>query len=159
MKKIFSLLIAMLLCTCVWAQMPMQRGNVQGQGMTPPKLSIEDFLKMRIDFIIGEMHLNTADSSKFAPVYAEMLKQKGESMQKHHNDRQVMRKIYTGQTVTDEEYMKAVDNEISMPLEEAQTDKAFVEKLKKILSPKQIYDYLRAERKFKGEMMGRRQRK
>lgn len=160
MKKIFGILLGILFCTCVMAQAPRNnnehRPHPAGQR---PHMSIEEFLQMKTDFIIKEMHLGAADSAKFAPIYAAQQKAKGQSMQKYHNDRQVMRKIFTGQNVTDEEYLKAIENEVQMPIEEAQSDKACVEKLKGVLTPKQIYDYLRAERKFKAEMMNRRERK
>ncbi|MEG1749355.1 MAG: hypothetical protein RRZ65_07130 [Tannerellaceae bacterium] len=54
---------------------------------------------------------------------------------------------------TDAEYLKAIDACLEVRINEAQLEKEYYEKFKKILSPEKLYKYRRADYKFAREFM------
>jgi len=123
-----------------------------GKGRDP-RASFEEFMAQRIHFFIDEIKLNDEDSAKFVVVYKELLKEKGELMRKYHLDREIWQKIRNGETLSDELYMKMVETDAKLQAEDAQLELTYVERFSKVLTPKQLFDYRQAEKKFRSNFM------
>lgn len=115
--------------------------------------SFEEFMAQRTHFFIQEMKLNDADSAKFVGVYKNLMKDKGELMHKYHVDREVWRKIRSGESLPDSIYVRLVNNDAKMQVEDAQLELQYVEHLSKVLTPKQVFEYRQAEKKFRSNFM------
>ncbi len=127
----------------------------QGQGKEGPRASFEEFLAQRTHFFIQEMKLNEADSAKFVGVYQQLMKDKGELMRKYHIDREIWHKIRKGEVMADSIYIRIIENDAKMQVEDAQLELSYVERFLKVLTPRQLFEYRQAERKFRSNFMRR----
>lgn len=150
MKKFILFFGLVLLLTNALAQNHGMRGG-RGQG----RPSFEQFMNERISFLVSEMKLNKADSVNFVGVYHQMMKEKGELMMKYRGGRELMHRLYNGETVPDSLYTRFIDNETQLQVEDAQLEKDYVAKFLKVLTPKQLFEYRIAEKKFKNNLMRR----
>lgn len=137
MKKL-TLILSFIICSLVaFAQQP------QGQAKKPNRPNYEQFVQEKTNFLLRELKLSPADSTKFVPLYKEKMMAKGALMQKYRH--QHFGKM---EEITDDIYLKAVMNDVNRDLEDAQLEKDYVEQFKAILTPKQLFTYMMAERKF-----------
>ncbi len=130
----------------------------EGKGNKNHHASFEEFMAQRTHFFIQEMKLNDADSAKFVGVYKNLMKEKGELMRKYYIDRENWRKIRNGETLPDSIYSRMVENDAKMQVEDAQLELQYVDHFSKVLTPRQVFDYRQAEKKFRSNFM-RRDRK
>ncbi len=152
MKKILvSLLVFLLGIGCVNAQ---NHENRRGNNGNRP--SFEQFLAEKTNFMVKEMCLNAADSTRFVALYMQLQKEKGALMHKYRNGREVFRKLHNGEELPDSLYLKIVMNDAKIQEEDARLEREYVEKFAKILTPKQLFSYMVADRKFKNSFMQRR---
>ncbi|MBP5717017.1 MAG: hypothetical protein J6W69_07865 [Bacteroidales bacterium] len=153
MKKIlliFTLLLGFLANVPAIAQERGNRGN--GERQYP---SFEQFMAEKIHFLVQEMKLNATDSAQFITVYQELQREKGQLMAKYRGTRDIVRKIRNGETVADSLYIKVVNIDAQVQAEDAQLELKYIEKFAKVLTPKQLFDYRQAEKKFKNNFMQR----
>ena len=155
MKKLLlsiCLTLAVSASSLIFAQAPNhQFGGHGGHG----GMSFEQFMSGRIGFLVAEMKLNSEDSAKFVKLYNEMMAEKGQLMRKYRGGRELYHKLFTGQNVPDSLYTNVVMNNAKLQLEDAQLEMNYLEKFSKILTPRQLFDYQSAERKFKSTLMQR----
>ena len=67
--------------------------------------------------------------------------------------RKLSKDLKHNENATDADYLKVIDECVSVNMRQAQLEKEYYEKFKKILSPKKLYRYKRAEGKFAREFM------
>ena len=67
--------------------------------------------------------------------------------------RKLSKDLKHNESATDADYLKVIDECVSVNMKQAQLEKEYYEKFKKILSPKKLYKYKRAEGKFVREFM------
>lgn len=115
--------------------------------------SYQDFFKHKCDFIVREMNLSSADSCKFVPLYCCMMKEKFEMMKKYESARQLGMRVRRDETLTDAEYTQLAEARVNLKVEEATIERTWLEKFKSVLSPKQLCDYTKAEKKFSRDVM------
>lgn len=117
--------------------------------------SFEEFLAERVRFIVSEMKLDSQDSAKFVVVYNQMMKDKGELMKKYRGGREIFRKMHKGEPISDDLYMNFVTNQVQLEVEDAKLEQEYIGKFSQVLTPKQIFDYRMAERRFKDNVIQR----
>lgn len=118
-------------------------------------LSREEFRAKQKAFITGQAGLSKEEAAKFFPLYFELQDKK-----KKLNDESwsLIRKgkdEKTTETQYEEINEKVADNRIAAD----RLDKSYLEKFKKILSSKKIYQVQRAEMRFHREMIKGMKRK
>ena len=157
MKRILSVLF--LLLTTAFALVAQNTGNQHnpnrpnGPGNMP---SFEQFLADKTAFMVKEMQLNKNDSVKFVDLYMKLQQEKGTLMRKYRSDREVFRRLREGAELPDSLYLKIVFNDSQMQVEDAKLERDYLDKFSKILTPKQLFAYMLADRKFKNSFMQRR---
>lgn len=132
-----------------------QRPGRQNRGHNA---TIEQFNERKCTYIVRQLNLNAADSTRFVPLYQELLKQKSEMLKQYAADREVLRALHQHQQVADTTLMRVNRNIAAFKVAEAQLDQDFIGRLEKVLSPAQIYNYVQAEQQFKNQMMERGRR-
>ncbi len=143
MNKIFLITFATLLLMmpfCTYAQGGRQHGNFDRNA----------FIAKRNAFITSEVGLTSEEATAFIPLINE-LQQKMFDI--GHEYRQMSRSLKQKADASDAEYTRTVEAGLNAELKQAQLQKEYYEKFKKILSPKKIYLYKRAELKFAREFM------
>ncbi len=156
MKKImlvFGLILALS------ANAMAQDDNRKGDGGHRNRPSFEQFMAEKIHFLVQEMKLNAADSSSFIAVYKQLQAEKGKLMQKHRGEWEIARKIRHGESVADSLYTKLTVGNAQLQVEDARLELEYLDHFAKVLTPKQLFDYQQAEKKFKNTFMQQRPRK
>lgn len=109
-----------------------------------------DFLIKRSVFITAEVGLSSEEATAFIPLCEELQQKKYES---GNTCRKLTKELQSKKNPTDAEYLNAVDECLRVSMREAELEKEYYEKFKKILSPEKLYKYKRAETKFAREFM------
>ena len=135
---------------------------VQAQTKSPVKqqhqAGFEKFVQEKVAFIVAEMKLPAADSVRFVPVYKELQQEKGKLFVKYSAAGRELRrwhKEHKGEAAPDSLYLRAVRSEAQLNMEDARLEQQYLSRFEKILTPRQLSDYMRAEKKFKGTFMRR----
>lgn len=141
----------------VIAVLPAQSLKNNAKDNRPPhRPNPERFIDDKVQFIVRQMNLPAADSLRFVPIYRELQKEKFALMKKRtasvHDLRRRLGKSPEG-SIPDSLFLKAVEDEYQYNIEDAKLESAYLEKFRAVLSPRQLYDYLRAEKRFKRNFM------
>ena len=125
--------------------------SVNAQGGKPHRnFDKEAFLAKRNAFITAEVGLTPEEASKFIPLCNELQEKLFEA---GRECRKLSKDLRRNPDASDEDYMKVIDECVKVNLKQAQLEKDYYEKFKKILSPKKLYKYRQAELKFAREFM------
>lgn len=108
----------------------------------------EAFQAKRNAYITAEVGLTPEEAAVFIPLCNE-LQQK--MFEVGRDCRQLTREIRSKENPTEAEYLQVIDACVGVNLKEAEVEKEFYEKFKKVLSPQKIYKYRRADLKFARE--------
>lgn len=135
MKKYLLLLILVIATFSVNAQ----------QRKHGKKFDYEKFKKERADFIIKEVGLTNQEAKAFMPLCEELMRKKFEL---NRDVRKQRRDLNKKASKTDKDYETVIDMSIDNKAKEAQLEKEYYKRFKKVLSPQKIYKYQRAEMKF-----------
>ena len=92
----------------------------------------------------------TAEAASFIPLCNELQEKMFEA---GRECRKLSKDLKHNENATDADYLKVIDECVSVNMRQAQLEKEYYEKFKKILSPKKLYRYKRAEGKFAREFM------
>ena len=101
-------------------------------------------------FITAEMGLTPEEAASFIPLCNELQEKMFEAGRECHK---LSKDLKHNENATDADYLKVIDECVSVNMRQAQLEKEYYEKFKKILSPKKLYRYKRAEGKFAREFM------
>lgn len=125
--------------------------SVRAQGGKQHKnFDREAFLAKRNAYITAEVGLTPEEAASFIPLCNELQEKLFEA---GRECRKLSKELWQNPEADDAEYTKANDECVNVNLKQAQLEKEYYEKFKKILSPKKIYKYRRAELKFAREFM------
>jgi len=148
MKKIFLLIFILaahfnVINVCAQGQ----QGNRQILG--------NDFWERRNKFISAEVGLTTEEANKFMPLENEF---KQKIFEVGRECRSVTRESQNRQKMTDADYLKLIDCYLDSRIKEAQLEKEYFEKFKKIISPEKIHKYHEADARFSRELINNMRR-
>lgn len=122
-----------------------------GQGQKEVRhFDREAFHAKRNAYITAEVGLTPEEASLFIPLCDELQRKMFEV---GLDCRRLSREMKSKKQATDAEYLKAIDACLEVRINEAQLEKEYYEKFKKILSPEKLYKYRRADYKFAREFM------
>lgn len=110
----------------------------------------EAFLARRNAFITAEVGLTPEEAAQFIPLCNELREKMFEA---GRECRKFSKKVRKKEKLTAADYTKAIDECLDVRLREAQLEKEYYEKFKKILSPEKLYKYRDAESKFARSFM------
>ena len=110
----------------------------------------EAFQAKRNAFITAEVGLTPEEAEAFIPLCNELQEKMFEA---GRECRKLSKDLKRNESATDADYLKVIDECVSVNMKQAQLEKEYYEKFKKILSPKKLYKYKRAEGKFAREFM------
>lgn len=127
-------------------------GAAQQSPQVP--FDIESFITKRNEFMIKEIGLTKSEADAFIPLYNEL---KRNLFEIGHNCRKYERDLRKKQNLTDAEYLRVVDCNMEVKQKEVALEQEYLEKFKKILSPKKLYKYQRAEYRFARDFIKKNQ--
>ncbi len=110
----------------------------------------EAFEAKRNAFITAEVGLTPEEAAEFIPLCDELRRKRFEI---GRECRSLFREIGRKGHPTADEYTKAIDICLEVSIKEAELDKEYYGKFKKILSPEKLYKYRDAEFKFARQFM------
>ena len=112
-------------------------------------ISREDFKNRQKEYFIKKVELTPTEAEKFFPIYFELQDKKAEY------NKEVWNNIRKGnqKNVTDSEYAKISEDIIKTKITIDKLELEYLEKYKKVLSPKKIYNIQRAEMRFHRDLI------
>ena len=108
-------------------------------------LSLSKYKEEREKFLIREVGLTETEAKIFIPLTNDLLKKKYDL---NRQARQELGRILKKERLTDADYLEIVDKNIEIKQKEAQLEKEYYLKFKKILPPEKLYKYQKAEMQF-----------
>jgi hypothetical protein len=114
------------------------------------KYDRQAFQARRNAYITAEVGLTADEAAVFIPLDNE-LKQK--QLETGRECRKLNRESRSKEKLSDEACLKLINCNIETRLKEAQLEKEYYEKFKRILSPQKLYKYQQADFKFMREFM------
>lgn len=109
------------------------------------------------DFIVKQLKLTDEQKARFIQVYQRM---EIETDELNHQTRSLMRSVEKkGSEATDLEMEKAAEASFELKSKEGAIEMRYYKELKSILSPRQMLELRKAERKFTRELMKHQQKK
>lgn len=110
----------------------------------------EAFEAKRNAFITAEVGLTPEEAEIFIPLCNELRQKLFEA---GRQNRKLARQILKKEHPTDEEYLQLIDTSLAVEMQEAQIEKDYYEKFKKVISPEKLFKYRQAEMKFARNFM------
>ncbi|MDH6306075.1 hypothetical protein M2459_002781 [Parabacteroides sp. PF5-5] len=124
--------------------------DAQEKGRPERQFDKEVFLAKKRAFITAELSLTPEEAADFMPLCEELQQKKFEA---GHKCRKISKEMKSKTSPTDVEYVQVIDECLNVGLKEAELEKEYYEKFKKILPPAKLYKYRDAEFKFAREFM------
>ncbi|WP_181308445.1 Spy/CpxP family protein refolding chaperone [Rufibacter sp. XAAS-G3-1] len=118
----------------------------QGQKKETPeerKARIEKIETAKIAYITDKVNLTGDQAQRFWPVYQEHDRRRNELRQKSRHFRE--EKL---SNLSDEQIQAGLENRLNIRQRELNMDKEFMDKYLRIISPRQLANFYRAEREF-----------
>jgi hypothetical protein len=143
MGKIFIIIFEALMTTLF---LP----GVYAQDKPDGHFNRESFLVRRNAFITMELSLTPKEVEGFLPLLEELEQRKYEAGQKC---RAFSKEVKQKKNPNNTDYLKTIDECIEVGIKEAELEKAYYEKFKKILSPEKLYKYKEVEYRFAREFV------
>lgn len=110
----------------------------------------EAFLAKKNAFITAEMGLTPEEAAAFIPLCNELQEKLFEA---GRECRKWSKEVRHNQNATDADYLRVIDECVSVNMKQAELEKEYFEKFKKVLSPRKLCKYKHAESKFAREFM------
>lgn len=137
-KSLLVLLAGLMACSAL-AQNPSDRSQW-----------MNEMAQYRRTFFVKELDLNRDQENRFFPLYEEM----DEQTRKLDEDTRVMeRRVSDAADATDVEYEKAAEAIYDAKVQQASLEREYLAKFKEILTPKQMFELKRVERRFSRELI------
>ncbi len=102
------------------------------------------------EFLVDELELTKEQQTKFFPIYDEM---EDEMFKVNRETRKLEKQVSENKAATDVEYDAATKAIIDLKKKESTIELKYFEKLKTVLSSKQLFLLKKAERKFVNKIM------
>ncbi|MDR1939003.1 MAG: hypothetical protein LBQ73_10985 [Tannerellaceae bacterium] len=110
----------------------------------------ELFLIKRNAFITAELALTPQEAELFIPLLDELQQKKYEA---GHKCRKLSKEMKQKKNPSDADYLHTIDECLGVGAKEAELEREYYEKFKKILSPEKLYKYKDAEYRFAREFV------
>ena len=110
----------------------------------------ESFEARQNAYITAQVGLTPEEAAAFIPLCNELRQKKFEI---GRSGRRFSKEINSMKNPTDADYAKAVNSNLDTKIQEAQLEKEYYEKFRKILSPEKLYKYQMAESQFARSFM------
>lgn len=120
------------------------------------KFDIDAFKQKKADYIVTVVGMTETEASLFIPLSNELLDKKFEINREARLNRRNLRKK---ENKTDADYNLVIESNAEAKLKEAQLEKEYLLKFKKILSSEKIYKYQQAEADFMKDILEKRKSK
>lgn len=146
MNKIFF--ITFVACSVVLSFSVTAQGEKQHRNFDR-----EAFLAKKNAFITAEMGLTPEEAASFIPLCNELQEKMFEV---GRECRKLSKDLKSNRIANDADYLKVIDECVNVNMKRAQLEKEYYEKFKKVLPPKKLYKYKRAESKFVQQFMKER---
>ncbi len=141
MKKVFTLICLLFVSVSfIYAQ---------GDKGRPP-FDIEKFNAQKMAYLVQEVGITPEESAQLFPLYNEMQAKRFKMMKETHDKSKVLRK---NSNAKDDEYLKMVDEILNRQIDEANLEKAYYQKFKRILSPQKVLKLKQADMRFAREIL------
>ncbi len=137
-----KILISLLMCFSIVSILSAQDNQKENKR----KADFEKFRAQRVAFITERVQFTPEEAEAFWPLCNELQEKKFQLNKPLRDERRAQRN--SKQELTDADYLKIIDTNADIKIKEAELDKEYLEKFKKILSPKKIFKYQRAEEEF-----------
>ena len=141
MNKIISSIFAVVLIGIINPAF----GQTQNQEGQNPLTKREAIQAQKNAFITAELKLTPEEAAAFIPLSEELEKKKFEANQQC---RKLSRELKHKSNLSDSDYDKVIQVCLDVKVEEAQLEKEYYEKFRKILTPEKLYKHRSAELKF-----------
>lgn len=151
MKQYFTrfLLIFFALALC----MPSVLAEPKGE---PTAEMLKELQEFKIKYLIQEIDLSADKQSEFTKLYAQYENERAVLFHElHHKFKSIRKKT----NPSDNEYLVTAESMSTAKAREGELEKKYFNKLKTILSPKQLYLLKRAEQKFDRKLNEQRSKK
>ncbi|HBL71640.1 MAG TPA: hypothetical protein DD409_01380 [Bacteroidales bacterium] len=125
--------------------------GLMAQNQDERQKRFEDMKAKRAAFFTERIGLTPEEAEKFWPVYNSLQDQKGKLNDKMRTLFQKTKRNEKGERVFD--YEKITDEMIRIKVQEANLEKAYHEKFKKILGAEKLFRYYHTEREWGGELL------
>lgn len=112
----------------------------------------KDMLEYKHDYIVKETNMTQAQRDKFMPQYEAMEK---EIFALHRQNRELARKLSSGQKISDQDYAKAARAMAEVKAKEGEIELRYLDNFATILSKKQLFLLKQAEAKFTRQMVSK----
>jgi hypothetical protein len=110
----------------------------------------EVFLVKRSAFVIAELSLTPQEAELFIPLLEELEQKKYEAGQKC---RKFSKEVKQKKNPNSVDYLSTIDECLGVGIKEAELEKEYYEKFKKVLSPEKLYKYKDVEYRFAREFV------
>ncbi|MDR2388857.1 MAG: hypothetical protein LBD89_03605 [Tannerellaceae bacterium] len=124
--------------------------SVYGQDKAGRHFNRESFLIKRRVFITTELALTPQEADLFIPLLDELQQKKYEA---GHKCREFSKEIKQKKNPNNVDYLNTIDECLEVGIKEAELEKEYYGKFKKILSPDKLYKYKEVEYKFAREFV------
>ncbi|MDR1746823.1 MAG: hypothetical protein LBR49_06085 [Tannerella sp.] len=123
-------------------------------GQEPPRRFDKDaFQAKRNAYITAEIDLTADEAAEFIPLDNEL---KDKMFEIGRECRRLSRKSNEpGTVMTEADYLKLIECSLESKIKEAQLEKEYYEKFKKIISPEKLFRYRQADAKFMRDFLDR----
>lgn len=122
----------------------------------PTAEMLKELQEFKIKYLIQEMELPVEKQAEFSKIYTQYENERTGLFRELH---QCFNSVYKNQDPTDTEYAVAAESMATAKAREGGLEKKYYNKLKTILSPKQLYLLKSAERKFDRKLGEMRRKK
>lgn len=155
-RLVFFLVLILIVPMAAMAQNNRRSGNDGGNSQRP---TFESFMRTKCDMVVHELGLSPKDSSRFIPIYQELLREKSELYKKYGGGRRIRMQVDMGESVPDTTLMRVIYNNSQLQVEDAQLEHRYLLRLSGVLTPMQLYKLQNAEQKFRTSIMRRPQKR
>jgi hypothetical protein len=143
MKRIYTLLIV-LFAICL-------HGFAQGEKKDgQPPFDVDKFNAQKMAYLIQEVGITPEEAAKLFPLYNEMQEKRFKVMKE---TRDKMRALRKNQSPKDEECLSLLDELLNRQICDANMEKNYYQKFKKILSPQKVLKLKQADFRFAHDML------
>ncbi len=157
MRNFFIIsLIALFPFIGVYAQNP-NNGNCNNKGNCSRSEMMAKFMEKKKAYLKSCIPLNDSEAEAFFTLYNEMEKKKFEiSIATFKKAREIKKAVGD---ISDEVYAKSADELAALSTKIATIESEYFEKIKKILTPKQMFMFFQCNHSFGKEMIKKEQQK
>lgn len=122
----------------------------------PTAEMLKDLQEFKIKYLIQETGLPVEKQTEFTKIYTQYENERAALFRELH---QRFKSMHKNQNPTDTEYMVAAESMATAKAREGELEKKYYNKLKTILSPKQLYLLKSSERRFDRKLGEMRRKK